>query len=182
MVNDMAEIRGLMACSLDGFVADSTGGVGWLEPWHGVDWGFAAFMAEIGTVVIGRRTYDDACALSADWPYPGKRAIVLTSRPLDARRGEAEVWSGDLHALTAELRQGNGDAWIVGGPGLQADLLAQGALDRLQICLVPILLGRGLRLFPQGPTPPCAAELSSVTPLPQGLVLLDYRFGSFLGA
>jgi dihydrofolate reductase len=177
----MAEIRGLMACSLDGFVADAAGGVGWLEPWHGVDWGFAAFVAEIGTVVMGRRNYYDACALSADWPYPGKRAIVLTSRPLEAPRGGAEVWSGDLQALAADLRQGTGDAWVVGGPGLQADLIAMGALDRLQICLVPILLGRGLRLFPDRSIPPSAPELSAVTPLAQGLVLLDYRFGSFLG-
>ncbi|MEY4695970.1 MAG: hypothetical protein RIT14_398 [Pseudomonadota bacterium] len=174
----MACIRGMMACTLDGYVADSEGGVGFLAPFETVDWGWQAFFAQIGTVVMGRKTYQHLLTLTHDWPYAGAEAIVL-GRIDPPLRGGAQVWRDDLAALIAHLRaRPGGDAWVVGGPALQSAFLAQGALDRLELCVLPHLLGAGLRVFPDGPPPPRQPRLAGQRALPMGMVMLDYRFGA----
>jgi dihydrofolate reductase len=172
----MGMIRGMMAASLDGFAADAGGGVGWLDAFEGADWGYDAFIAEIGTVVMGRLTYRHMLDLTPDWPYPGKRGIVVGRGLQSPLRGGAEVWPGDLPALVAHLRAGPMDAWIVGGPMLQGAFLRMGALDRLQLCVVPRLLGTGLPVFPAGPMPSRQPRLQSASALPMGMVMLDYLF------
>ncbi|MCL4189231.1 MAG: dihydrofolate reductase family protein [Rhodobacteraceae bacterium] len=173
----MAVIRGMMAASPDGFAADAAGGVGWLAPWEAVDWGLAAFLAGIGTVVMGRRTYDDIEGLGPDWPYPGKRPVVVSGRPLGRPRGGATVWGEGLAALAAWLRGlDDGDAWVVGGPRLQAAFLQAGALDRMELCIVPRLLGGGLPVLAGLGSVPRQPRLADVRRLPAGLVMLDYRF------
>jgi dihydrofolate reductase len=174
----MAAIRGMMAASLDGYAADASGGVGWLAEFEGIDWGYEAFIAEIGTVVMGRLTYIHMLDLTPDWPYPGKRAIVVGRGLQPPLRGRAEVWPGDLPALLALLRAEPTDAWIVGGPMLQGALLEMGALDRLELCVVPRLLGSGVSVFPAGPVPPRQPRLQSARALPMGMVMLDYAFDS----
>ena len=39
------------------------------------------------------------------------------------------------------------DVWIVGGAQVQSAFLAAGELDRLEIFLIPVLLGDGIPLF-----------------------------------
>ncbi|MDP1669331.1 dihydrofolate reductase family protein [Phaeovulum sp.] len=174
----MASIRGMMAASLDGFAADASGGVGWLAPFEAVDWGYAGFLAEIGTVVMGRRTYAQALELSAEWPYPGKRAIVVSRTLSQPLAGGAELWSGGLPALAAHLgAAGGGDVWVVGGPMLQSALIGLGALDRLELAVVPRLLGAGVPAFARGARPGRQPRLAGLRQLPLGMVMLDYRFG-----
>ncbi len=173
----MGQIRGMIACTLDGFAADTEGGVGWLMPWHEVDYGYSDFAAQIGTVVLGRKTFQQLGSLSADWPYPGKRAIVVgkgLGAPLAAG---AETWSGGIPALVDELRAEPSDSWVVGGPMLQSAFLELDALDRLEVAIVPHLLGRGIRLFPEMRAPGRQPELAGVRQFAKGLVILDYRFG-----
>lgn len=172
----MTAIRGMMAASLDGYAADAAGGVGWLAPFESADWGYEAFITGIGTVVMGRVTYTQMLDLTPDWPYPGKRAIVVGHGMQPPLRGGAEIWPGNLPALVARLRAEPADTWIVGGPTLQAAFLALGALDRLELCVVPCLLGGGLPVFPPGPTPPRQPRLQSARALPLGMVMLDYAF------
>lgn len=175
----MARLRGMMASSLDGFAAEADGGVGFLSEFDDVDWGYDAFIAGIGTVVMGRRTYDHMLDLAPDWPYPGKRGIVVSQSLKGPLRGDAEIWSGDLAGLVVKLRDlADGDVWIVGGPMLQSALIAMGALDRLELCLVPRLLGTGIRTFPPSASGPCVPELTEVKQYRKGLVILDYRFGT----
>jgi dihydrofolate reductase len=174
----MAQIRGMMAATLDGFVADVRGGVGFLDDFQDVDWGWPDFIAQIGTMVMGRRTYEHIWQLTPDWPYPDCTGIVL-GQLADPLRGGCTVWRGDLDSLIAHLRGlGGKDVWVVGGPALQAQFIAKGALDRLELCLVPRLIGSGIRLFPDGPEPPAQPVLHASRSLPKGMVLLDYRFGA----
>lgn len=171
----MAEIRGMMASTLDGYAADTAGGVGFLDPFHDVDWGWASFIAEIGTVVMGRKTYDHIWQLSPDWPYLGVSGIVL-GHPAPPLRGPVTTCT-DLAALIPQLRAAERDVWVVGGPALQQDFIAMGALDRLQLCILPVLLGSGNRTFPESPAPLRQPVLHGVTQLPKGMLLADYRFG-----
>ncbi|MBC2837519.1 dihydrofolate reductase family protein [Paragemmobacter straminiformis] len=168
----------MMAATLDGYVADARGGVGFLNEFQHVDWGWSGFIAEIGTVVMGRKTYDHIWQLTPDWPYPDCAGIVL-GHPAEALHANCTLWRDGLDALVAHLRALDGkDVWIVGGPSLQAQFIAKGALDRLELCLVPRLIGTGIRLFPDTGGPALQPRLHASRSLPEGMVLLDYRFGA----
>lgn len=171
----MAQIRGMMASTLDGYAADSTGGVGFLDAFQDVDWGWSGFIAEIGTVVMGRKTYDHIWHLSPDWPYPGIPGIIL-GHPAQPLRGPVTP-ATDLAALIPHLQSLDRDVWVVGGPALQADVIALGALDRLQLCILPVFLGQGIPTFPTGAPPKRQPQLHGITQLPKGMLLADYRFG-----
>jgi dihydrofolate reductase len=141
-------IRLYIAISLDGFIADKTGGVDWLRPYESEDVGFNAFLSEISTVVTGRRTYDQARGFG-QWPYAGKRVIVLTHRPLESDRpAGVESYAGDIDALSAQLkRERDGDVWLLGGAMVAQEFLDRGLVDRIELYLIPVLLGDGVRLF-----------------------------------
>jgi dihydrofolate reductase len=87
-----------LAASVDGFIATPDGGVDWLEPYPAEDFGFDAFLPTIGTIVMGRTTYEQALRLGP-WSFEGKHTIVLTSRPIDEPPAGVERWDGDVTAL-----------------------------------------------------------------------------------
>lgn len=53
----MRRIRFFLAASLDGYIADPSGSVDFLDAFD-EDHGYDAFIADVGTLVMGRRTYD----------------------------------------------------------------------------------------------------------------------------
>ncbi|MCT8159045.1 dihydrofolate reductase family protein [Pseudoruegeria sp. SHC-113] len=164
-------ICGYMAASADGYIADAGGGVGWLEAFNGVDTGYAGFIAGIDTVVMGRKTYDQVIGFDVGWPYEGKRCVVVTSSPLTSRLGLPEVWSAGLPALASELVEAK--AWAVGGARLQADLIRLGALDWLDLFVMPVFLGAGVPLFPSE-GPPQALALQEQESFEGGIQRLRY--------
>jgi dihydrofolate reductase len=100
---------------------------------------------------MGRGTYD-AVRRFGDWPHPGKPTVVMTTRPLDdpAPAG-VETRSGDVAAVTAEFEErGYRRIWIEGGGRVVRSMIAIGKLDVLEMALIPIVLGDGVPLFPQG--------------------------------
>lgn len=172
----MALIRGFIASSLDGRVADAAGGVEWLAPFRKVDPGYGAFIDLVGTVVMGRSTYDQIPSLGMGWPYAGKRGFVVTSRRGDPVQRGVRFWREGLPALVARLRDlDDGDAWVVGGAGLLAAFAEEGALDRLSLLIAPVLLGEGRPLFPERGGAPRGLVLRGAASLAMGVVRLDYE-------
>ncbi len=171
----MTPVRGFIAASLDGYIADRDGNLDWLTPFDGVDSGYAAFIAEIATVVMGRATYEAVRVLPGGWPYAGRRGLVLTSRPLPDAPVGVEAWTEGVPALIDHVRtQGDGAAWVVGGGALQAAFLAAGALDRLDLFVIPVLLGGGIPLFPPDVTPARRLALEETERYSNGMVRLRY--------
>ncbi|MCB4769435.1 dihydrofolate reductase family protein [Ancylobacter sp. Lp-2] len=171
----MASICGYMATSLDGYIADAGGGISWLKPFDSVEFGYERFIAGIDTVVMGRGTFDQLLSFDAGWLYAGKRGLIVTSRPLAAAPAGVTAWRHGVPALIAELRARDGAAWVVGGAGLQADFLAAGAIDRLELFIIPVLLGNGVRLFPPDSLDPLQLVLRESEALPLGMVRLAYE-------
>lgn len=175
-------IRLYVAVSLDGFIADREGRVDWLRPYEAEDVGFSAFLGEIGTVVSGRRTYDQARSFET-WPYSGKRVVVLTHRPLgrDTPAG-VETYSGDIAPLAEQLRrETHGDIWILGGATVAQEFLERGFVDRIELYVIPVLLGDGVRLFAPGESMRTLA-FSEAKSYPNGIVGLIYELGPKLRA
>ena len=174
----MAKIRGHIASSIDGFIADREGSIDWLKPFQEHDFGYGDIIAEIGVTVMGRRTYDQIMSFGDEWPYTRQSTLVVTGRALTDPPRNVEAWRRGIPALAGHLRALRGaDVWIVGGAMLQSELLDLGALDRLEIYIMPVFLGRGLPLF-RRLISPRTATLRCAEPLAGGIVRLDYSFGA----
>ncbi len=145
----MAQIRGYIAASLDGFIADADHGVGWLDDFDGGDFGYKDFIESIGCVVMGRKSFDFVDAYDGDWPYPGKDVVLVTHREVANPPPKSRIWAGDdVRPLIEELRRyEGGDVWIVGGSDLMHQFRRAGGLDTLEIFTMPVLLGGGVPLW-----------------------------------
>lgn len=175
----MARILGYIASSLDGFIATKDESLDWLMKHDDMDLGeydYRIFINRIRTLVMGRATYDWLVRSGQPWGYGGQRVLVVTSRPIDNPMGPLETRS-DVDALIAELRAlDDGDVWMLGGGKLQMAFMERGALDEIEIYIMPDLIGGGYPLFP--PTGFVATpKLISAVALPGGCVRLHYSFG-----
>lgn len=151
-----------LAQSLDGFIADGRGDVHWLTA-YGEPEGYAAFLAETGAIVMGRKSFDQMLSFGP-WPYGERRTVVLTHRPLpESAPAAAEAWSGaDVGPLARNLRTTTrGDVWLFGGGSAMGPFIDADLVDTIEIAIIPIVLGAGIRLFDPG-LPTRRFELRSV--------------------
>lgn len=173
----MPRVKLYIAASLDGFIADRDGGVGWLDDIHPSeadgDFGYAEFYDSVGSLVMGRATYDQVLDFGA-WPYPGKPSYVFTSHPPDGDHPNVEFISGDPRAFIKSLRAGSEqDIWLVGGGKLIASFREHGLIDEYIMTTIPVLLGDGIPLFPGNQTPG-ELRLVDVKRFDSGLAQLKY--------
>lgn len=142
-------ICGYIASTLDGYIAAPDHSFAFLDPYPAEDAGYEEFYAGIGTLVMGRMTYEVCRRAMPSWPYAGKRLIIVTSREIADLPDDAETWTAGIDALIAHLmKDAKQDVWIVGGGRLQQAFIDRDALDRLDQFIVPIILGGGIPLYP----------------------------------
>ncbi|MDP9838572.1 dihydrofolate reductase [Neorhizobium huautlense] len=174
----MAKILGYIATSLDGFIATEDDNLGWLFKYDTMDLGehdYRTFIKRIRTVVMGRGTYDFIANESSPWAYGEQRVLVVTSRPIEEPKGALEIRT-DVDALIKELRAlDDGDVWMLGGGQLQMAFMEKGALDEIEIYVIPEMLGAGRPLFPATGYR-ASPKLISAQAIDQGCVRLHYRF------
>lgn len=158
--------------SLDGYIARADGDLGWMSIVHPLDesHGYEAFLGSCDVIVIGRGTYDVVLGFP-EWPYPGKRVVVMTHRAAEPRHGE-ELFAGDARALAAELA-GATRVYVDGGQVIR-QFFAAGLVDDVTVSILPIVLGDGIPLFPGGEGEH-RLELEGHRAWPSGLVQLRYR-------
>lgn len=144
-------IRARVSMSADGYV--TTPG-GWpalvADPAfdHGRSHGIAEFLESCEAALMGRTTFEPA--LTNDrWPWSELEVFVLASAPPPGTPDHVVVES-DPRRLLERLREANrgGDVHLVGGPRTIETFRALGALDTLELVVLPILLGDGMRLSP----------------------------------
>jgi dihydrofolate reductase len=142
-----------IATSLDGFIARKNGGLDWLPgsdgDTGGEDHGYEEFFSSIDTLVMGRNTYELALTFG-EWPYHGKRVVVLSSRYPQIPTRLAEEVEGTSASPTEIVRRlessGSAHVYVDGGKTIQSFLQA-GLIQDMTITRVPVLLGEGIPLF-----------------------------------
>jgi dihydrofolate reductase len=161
-----------IAISLDGYIARANGAIDWLSIVHPVDeaHGYQVFMASVDVIVLGRGTYETVHGFN-DWPYTGKRVIVMTHRPAEARHGE-QFFSGSAVELVARLSEAK-RVYVDGGK-VVSQFFAAGLIDDVTISMIPIILGDGIRLF-SGGEGEHRLDLESHRSWPSGMVQMRYR-------
>ena len=173
----MARILGYIAASLDGRIVSGDGSLEWLYKYDDMNLAehdYRVFLKRIRTIVMGRGTYDFIANEQSPWAYSDQRVIVVTSRPLGNPKGPLEVRT-DIDALISELRASDdGDVWMLGGGQLQMAFIERGALDEIEIYVIPEILGSGQPLFPLTGFR-ASPSLLSAKAIDKGCVRLHYK-------
>jgi dihydrofolate reductase len=104
-----------------------------------------------GAVVTGRRTYDITNGWSGNGPIPKLPLFVLThSVPDVVPKGESTYTfvTDGVESAVAQAKAAAGEKYVsLMGASIPQQCLRAGLLDEIQIHLVPVLLGAGVRLF-----------------------------------
>jgi len=146
-----------VGCSLDGFIAGPNDDLSFLnepvpepaepaEPSKALS--FEGFMAQVGAMLMGRRTHDVIAEMGA-WIYGNTPVLVATHRDLQPAADSVQAVSGSIESLIEQAKEAAGDKDVyLDGGNLVRQGLDAGLVDELCITYVPVLLGgEGVRLF-----------------------------------
>lgn len=192
----MSMIGTALSTSLDGFIAGpdgDTGAVlhGWLtagdtpsriNPSYKMSRPSAEFFDEgvggTGAVIAGRRTYDVSDAWGGRGPMPGLPLFIVTHRvPEMVPAGDPPytfVTDGVEAAVEQARAAADGKNVHLMGASIVQQSIRAGLLDELVISLVPVVLGRGVRLLDGLDPNDVKLDLMGVVDAP-GVTHLTYR-------
>lgn len=144
----MRKIIYSVAMSLDGYVSGPNGESDWIVMDPEID--FMGMMSRFDTVVMGRRTFEAAQRQGGGGSMPGVGSIVVSKTLRPADHPGVEIIGENLGARMNLLRQKPGkDIWLFGGGTLFRSLLELKLVDRVEVAVVPVLLGKGVPLLPE---------------------------------
>lgn len=135
---------------------------------------------EAGSLLLGRVTYQ---GFSEAWPARDgefadkmnampKHVVTTTLRELG---WNATVLTGDVPTAVAGLKATDGGPILVAGSAtLARALLAHGLVDELRLMVFPVLVGGGLRFFPEERAK-ITLELTDLVRYSSGVLLQVYR-------
>lgn len=167
-----SEVIAYVAVSLDGYIAGDGGTVTFLEEFGSEEYDFHGFMDSIGALVMGSATYEQI--LGWGWPYGELPSLVLTSREIDTAEGATIAFSREQTGDAIRSYAGITDKrlWVVGGGRVILDGMRQGAIDLLELYVMPVALGSGVPLFPEAFDG--ALSLTESTAFSNGVLRLKY--------
>jgi dihydrofolate reductase len=104
--------------------------------------------------------------------------VFVASTTLDpAQHRDVTIVSAEIGMTVAELKHKSGkDIWLFGGGTTFRGLLDAGVVDRVEVSVIPVLLGGGIPLVPQGRRWPL--RLKDSRTFPSGIVSLSYLIAS----
>jgi dihydrofolate reductase len=149
---------------------------------------FEASGGDVGALVMGRNMFGGGPGPWGDDPWRGwwgeeppfhLPVFVLTHHPrepLVLQGGTSFTFCDGVDAALALARDAadGRDVTVAGGAGVAKQYVAAGLVDEIQIHLVPVLLGAGVRLFDAPPASPATLEQVGVVEAP-GVTHLTYR-------
>jgi dihydrofolate reductase len=170
------QIRSRMSMSADGYVTTPSG---WpaltADPAFvsGESHGIREFLDGCEAALMGRTTFEPALT-NERWPWPDLEVFVLASRR-PAGTPDHVVVESDPARLLERLRAANrgGDVHLVGGPRTIEAFRSLGALDKLELVVLPLLFGGGMQLTPSL-RPDAGLTLERARALPGGSVEIVY--------
>lgn len=137
-----------VAMTLDGFVCREDGAVDYLEKYPIEDFDFDAWAARIGALVMGRTTYEQT--IGWGWFWEDRPTLVLTNAtglPVPDGANITFQAAPTGSAIRDWSAKTPGRLWVFGGGEVITDALLAGAVDTLDVTVMPEAIGGGLPLF-----------------------------------
>lgn len=183
----MSTVTLYMSMSLDGLVTGPDDDLELLHAWSyprsgTVSDASRAVVQELfaaSAVVMGWRTFDLGAAANGWYENPPfKVPLFVPARSVPDKAAAANlrfVTDGVADAVKqAQAVAGDGDVAVVGGAAVVQEALNAGLVDVLQLALVPVVLGDGIRLFDNLGALPVQLEVTRVIEAP-GVTHVTYR-------
>ena len=168
--------------SLDWFMNDRNGDVSRLYPDFEALRSTEMLQEEIrttGAVVMGRRAYDMAEGDFTDYEFQVPIFVLTHAVPEHLPKENDKltftfVTEGIEHAIAqAKAAAGDKQVTVIGGAHTAQQCIRAGLVDEIQIGIIPVLLGEGLRFFEHLGTEPIELEKMRVIESP---TRMDLRF------
>jgi dihydrofolate reductase len=158
---------------------------GWAQPYNDPVMAQVAAkgMAQEGSLLLGRRTYEDFFSFwpkQPDNPFTEvldntRKYVASTTldEPLPWRN--STLLKGDAADAVAELkRRSTGDLTVLGSGGLVQSLRRRDLIDEYMLLIHPLVLGTGRKLFPDG-GPPAELRLADTVTTTTGVIIATYH-------
>ncbi|MFG6117890.1 dihydrofolate reductase family protein [Thalassobacillus sp. B23F22_16] len=177
-----------MQMSLDGYIEDDSGSIGFTRPDRELHSYFNAMEAQFDTHIYGRRLYE---FMNGFWPTAEDdpdaapeiveyariwNALdkVVFSRTLTSVEGRARLADSDVASEVARMKAEHGKDISVGGATIAKSFIELDLIDEYRVIVYPTLLGGGKPMFA-----PLARwvnlTLIESRSFTSGVVLLTYR-------
>jgi dihydrofolate reductase len=162
-----------LAVTLDGYIARTDGSVDYLDKYPMDDFNFGEFTDTIGALIMGRDTFETTVGFG--WIWKDIPTKVLTTRTdLVAPAGSnitfaAQPTAEAIRSFSAETPK---RLWVFGGAQVITEGLAGGAIETLDLTVIPEALGRGIPLFQRPYSGPL--RLTGHTSYANGAIRLIY--------
>ncbi len=149
-----------MSVSVDGFITDREGAIGWSTPSDELFRFHTAKVGELGGCLLGRRLYETMLVWDTDPSFradgPGAAfadiwcAIpkVVFSRTLDSVQGNARLARASVAEEIAAALDATDKDVEIGGAGLAAAAIELGLVDELRMFRHPVVIGGGTPFLP----------------------------------
>lgn len=166
-----------LAVSLDGYVAREDGSYDWIQapadsmPNTDLQFDNPAFFESCDTVVIGHQSFLELGL--DDIPGAQEKQFLIARRGPEEKRGKLHFTPDPVGAVKELLSQEGRPIWLFGGAQIADSLIAEDLVTEYILGLVPVILGKGRRLFAaELPEIPLKLIESTVT---DGIAMLRYR-------
>lgn len=192
----MGKVVAEFAMSLDGFIADLKDDVSKLYKWFSNGdtpiqgaagrifktspasaKNYMELLESTGAVVTGRGDFDASHAWGGSSPMNVPTFIVTHHAPQEWLKPESPfvfVTDGIESAIEQAKKAADGRNVLVGGSKIVQQCITAGLLDEININLVPVLLGEGIRLFDALGSEAVELEIIGVVEAP-GVSHLKYK-------
>ncbi len=137
-----------LAVTLDGYVCRPDGGVDYLDKYPIEGFDFDAWADRVGAIVMGRTSYVQAVGWG--WMWGDRPTLVLTSADGLPVPDGADVTfrsAPTADAITDFRGRTDRRLWVFGGGSVVTAALLGGAVDTLDVTVVPEAIGSGIPLF-----------------------------------
>ncbi len=166
----MASLIYVMNTSLDGYIADRDGDIGWASPGREFLEAINELQRRVGTYLYGRRLYETMAVWDTAHLEPGTPAFSPGNGDLERefadmwRAADKIVFSTKLSQTSTtrtriertfepdrvrELKATSDRDLTVGGAHLAAAMIAAGLVDEFHVFVHPFIVGGGTPFLPQ---------------------------------
>lgn len=164
-----------LAMSIDGYIAGENGEYDWIKGDGNTSlntqdkWSYEEFLESVDVVVMGKECYDKGFHKD----FSEKKVFVATTKSLINHDNVHFIKGNIVDIVLDEIKNDGKNIFLFGG-GITLDpFICRNIIDEYIIGIIPIILGKGKRLFINESNPFVELKLTKYL-VDEGVVILKY--------